>query len=589
MSVNRQTIHLYWQHMRRRKLKLAAILGTSSIGMLADQFVAPLLVANAFDRLSAQPNPPESLWNTFGPTLLLYGGLLIITNIFWRVSLWILWSFEVEIKRELSERCFAFLTHQSYRFHTNRFGGALVSQTNKFVNSFERLFDEFAFSVWTNIVAFVATIIILLPRAPWYVVIFLAISVLYLILVFDRAKRKQVIDVREAAAESQQTAQLADAITNIQTIKTFAREPLEAKLFRQKTNNVAERSYDNRRVSVFNDAIFSSLNHGLNWLAFFFGIYMVTHSHAPIGTFYLITSYSLNLLQRLWMMNRLTRNFTRGFGDAHDMTTLLQLEAEVQDTATPTELNAVRGDIRFEAVNFAYPEQPDSPLFSNFDLHIKPGEKVGLVGHSGSGKTTLTKLILRFMDIQSGSIIIDGQDIGRVSQQSLRASIAYVSQEPLMFHRSIAENIHYGRLDATEQEILAISKLANVHEFVEQLPKGYETLVGERGTKLSGGQRQRVAIARAMIKNAPIILLDEATSALDSESEGLIQDALWTLMENRTALVIAHRLSTIQKMDRIIVLEHGRIVEQGTHRELLRINKVYAKLWAHQSGGFLEE
>jgi ATP-binding cassette subfamily B protein len=222
-------------------------------------------------------------------------------------------------------------------------------------------------------------------------------------------------------------------------------------------------------------------------------------------------------------------------------------------------------------------------------LRIKPGEKVGLVGPSGGGKTSLTGLLMRFMDVQEGKILIDGQDIANIRQADLRQRISYVPQEPLLFHRSLRENIRYGQLDASDKVIEGVAKLAHAHEFITQLPQGYNTLVGERGVKLSGGQRQRVAIARALLKNAPILVLDEATSALDSESELLIQDALWKLMENRTAIVIAHRLSTIQKMDRILVLEDGEIVEEGSHKELLSIDGTYARLWAHQSGGFIQD
>jgi ATP-binding cassette subfamily B protein len=221
---------------------------------------------------------------------------------------------------------------------------------------------------------------------------------------------------------------------------------------------------------------------------------------------------------------------------------------------------------------------------------VRPGEKIGLVGHSGSGKTTFTRLLLRFSDIDSGEILIDGQNIARITQDDLRKSIAYVPQEPIMFHRSLRENILYGRQDASEEDVLKAAQDAHADEFIAELPNGYDTLVGERGIKLSGGQRQRIAIARAMIKNAPIILLDEATSALDSESEILIQDALWKLMKGRTAIVIAHRLSTVQKMDRIVVMDSGNIVEEGTHKELVHQEAgIYAKLWAHQSGGFIED
>lgn len=264
------------------------------------------------------------------------------------------------------------------------------------------------------------------------------------------------------------------------------------------------------------------------------------------------------------------------------------LEAEIKDPSTPEKSSISSGRISFNSVDFTHTGAKRS-IFKNLSLSIKPGEKVGLVGHSGSGKTTLTKLVLRFADIESGTIEIDGQNIAKITQDNLRAKISFVPQEPLLFHRSLADNISYGKPGASMQEIEAVAKMANAFEFVKDLPEGYKTLVGERGVKLSGGQRQRIAIARAMLKNAPILVLDEATSALDSESEALIQDALWKLMDGKTAIVIAHRLSTIQKMDRIIVLDNGKIIEQGSHKELIRQNGKYAELWNRQSGGFIEE
>jgi ATP-binding cassette subfamily B protein len=310
---------------------------------------------------------------------------------------------------------------------------------------------------------------------------------------------------------------------------------------------------------------------------------------ANIATVFLIFSYTSTVANQLFMFsNNALRNYNRAIGDAGDMIEVLRTTPEVLDPAEPEKSRINRGDIVFDKVRFQH-DDADEAIFHSLSLHIKPGEKVGLVGHSGSGKTTLTRVLQRFSNVNDGEIRIDGQNIAAITQDDLRRHIAYVPQEPLLFHRTIAENISYAHPDASPEEIAGVAKMAHAAEFIDHLPEGYDTIVGERGVKLSGGQRQRIAIARAMLKNAPILVLDEATSALDSESEVLIQAALWKLMEGRTAIVIAHRLSTIQKMDRILVLDNGKVIEEGSHQELLARGGTYAKLWAHQSGGFIEE
>jgi ATP-binding cassette subfamily B protein len=311
----------------------------------------------------------------------------------------------------------------------------------------------------------------------------------------------------------------------------------------------------------------------------------------PIGTLVLATTYSSQVIGQLWSFNNILRATSQAFGDAQEMTKNLGAARSVKDHDGASQLSAENGAITFDEVSFKHKDDgaKAAPLFENFSLHIKPGERIGLVGQSGSGKTTLTRLLLRFADIDKGFIAIDGQNIAEVSQQSLRRAIAYVPQEPLLFHRTIKDNICYGRPDATDKQVEKAAKQANALEFIKKLPDGFDTMVGERGIKLSGGQRQRIAIARAILRDAPILLLDEATSALDSESEALIQDALTKLMKGRTSIVIAHRLSTIASLDRIVVLKEGKIVEQGSHKELLANKGAYSKLWNHQSGGFIEE
>lgn len=310
---------------------------------------------------------------------------------------------------------------------------------------------------------------------------------------------------------------------------------------------------------------------------------------ADLGVMFLIFTYTSRIVDSLFeFSNSGLRNYSRALGDAAGMVEILGQQPAVVDPIKPSRGAIKDGSIQFKNVTFQHAGAGDA-IFDNLELTIGQGEKVGLVGHSGSGKTTLTRLLLRFSDIDGGQITIGGQDIAKITQARLHESIAYVPQEPLLFHRTIAENIAYAKPTASDEEIQQAAKNAHASEFIALLPEQYQTLVGERGVKLSGGQRQRVAIARAMLKDAPILVLDEATSALDSESEVLIQDALWKLMEGRTAIVIAHRLSTIQKMDRIIVLDNGRIIESGTHQELLKLGAVYSKFWAHQSGGFIDD
>jgi ATP-binding cassette subfamily B protein len=307
----------------------------------------------------------------------------------------------------------------------------------------------------------------------------------------------------------------------------------------------------------------------------------------PVGSILVVVTYSQLLLQRLRTVQRSFKNVVRSLGDARAMTVMLQSEPTVKDRPRPQPLAVRAGAIAFEHVTFSYLAR--HKLFRDFDLRIEPGQRVGLVGASGSGKTTLSKLLLRFVDVQEGRILIDGHDISAVSQAELRRQVTYVPQEPLLFHRSIRDNIAYGRMDATDEQVREAARHARADEFIDRLPHDYDTLVGERGTKLSGGQRQRIALARAFLKRTPVLILDEATSALDSHSEALIQEALSELMKGGTAIVIAHRLSTVSSLDRIIVLDHGRIIEDGTHAQLLTCCGTYAGLWNRQSGGFLAD
>ena len=316
--------------------------------------------------------------------------------------------------------------------------------------------------------------------------------------------------------------------------------------------------------------------------------WLLINQMVDVGTAVFTIAYLQRISSQLFDLGEMLNGYDKYFLQAGPLTEIIMQDEIVKDQPAAKRLRITDGAITFTDMTYRYPGT-ESAALKSLNLTLEGGKKVGLVGKSGAGKTTLTRLLLRFDDTSTGLIEIDGQDISSVTQESLRKSIAYVPQEPLLFHRSLRENIAYGKINATENEIREAARKAHALEFIEKLPEGFDTIVGERGVKLSGGQRQRIAIARAILKDAPILILDEATSALDSESEKLIQDALEQLMKNRTSIVIAHRLSTIAKLDRIIVIDQGEVAEDGAHAVLLENNKTYAKLWSHQSGGFIEE
>jgi ATP-binding cassette subfamily B protein len=403
-------------------------------------------------------------------------------------------------------------------------------------------------------------------------------------------RQVQKLTIIEAETKTKLSGQLADSITNIMAVKGNAHEELERSRYDVLNRKSLSATNDLMVASTKRDIGFGIVIVALSGLAFIVLVGGQQWFAVQIGTLVLAITYSTQILNQLWGFNNILRATSRAFGDAYEMTNILQEAHSVVDAPRAKKLKLNKGKIEFKNVAFRHADaRPDDMLFKDLSFIIKAGEQVGFVGPSGSGKTTLTRLLLRFTDIQSGEISFDGQSIAKVTQQSLRDSVAYVPQEPLLFHRSIRENIAYGKPNASEEEIIKAAKQAHAWEFVKKMPDGLETIVGERGVKLSGGQRQRIAIARAIIKDAPILVLDEATSALDSESETLIQDALGKLMKGRTSIVIAHRLSTIAKLDRIVVLADGEIVEQGTHDQLVLAKGSYSKLWKHQSGGFIEE
>lgn len=591
-SVAKSVLRVYWDHAWRYPKYVIGLLVMVPVATITFRLAPPLIAALILKRLAAGDYTPHDVWGSFGSELLAYAAVTLVGGILaWRVVVYLIWKLEGYVTRDLDRTMFNKFLTLSASFHADNFGGSLVSQTTKLHNSYVRLADTFVFQFYTLLISFVFVIGILHKRAPAFVLALLAFSLIYIFFTVILTRKVRELSTIEAEAHTKATGNLADAITNVLAIKSFSSIKPETRRFNEATEDRRQKMIDVMRVSLHRDLFASSVTSSLLVMAVLVSVIVVVVYKANVATVFLMMTYSVSIGDQLWEFSSSTlRNYNRSIGDAQEAVITLQTKPEVEDPKRPEKLKMRKGSISFKNVDFDHEgnENKKDALFRGFDLEIKNGEKVGLVGHSGGGKTTLTKLLMRFMDVDDGEILIDGQNISRVTQDDLRSRITYVPQEPLLFHRTLTENIGYGKSGASESEIIKVAKTAHAHEFIKGLPEQYQTLVGERGVKLSGGQRQRVAIARAMLKDAPIVLLDEATSALDSESEKLIQEGLWTLMKTKTAIVIAHRLSTIQRMDRIVVLEDGRIAEQGTHKELLRAGGTYAKLWKHQSGGFLE-
>jgi ATP-binding cassette subfamily B protein len=553
-------------------------------------FVNPWIVAKIIDRVGQSPVAPSQVLQVFAPYIFAF----IVANVLGQVSSklqdYAVWKLEIRVNYALATYAFDTLSNQSMNFHSDRFGGSLVSQTQKFISAFSSLFESLIYAVFPIVCSAIFTIVVLAPLLPVYAIVLVFLVVAYIIAGWLMYKRILPINATAAHAQNTLSGELSDSITNILTVKTYGREDYERDVYNKANREVWRADTKRMRASTLRGSITSSITVAIMIVVVMF----ITGGNAwfgiSAGTLVMVFSYTSSLTGQFNRLNQLFQSINRGFGDAHDMTAILDEPRLVADIPNAQPLVVNKGDIDFRDVSFAYAEKDAdrvSQVFSDFNLHIPAGQRVGLVGRSGSGKTTFTTLLLRLQDLQRGHILIDGQDVSKVTQVSLRQQIAYVPQEPLLFHRSVRDNIAYGKPSASFGEVKDAAVKANALEFIEQLPHGFDTLTGERGVKLSGGQRQRIAIARAILANAPILVLDEATSALDSESEKLIQDALANLMRGRTSIVVAHRLSTIAALDRIIVLSHGAIVEDGVHADLVNAGGEYARLWSRQSGAFL--
>ena len=589
-STARRTLHYYWAATSKH-LGLFIGLMLSSIGFIVLlSYGNPLLMSMIVDRVSETPVAPDQVFEVFGPYIIALIAINLIGQACSKVQDYTSFKLEIAASYDLATEAFDALSNQSMTFHSNRFGGTLVSQTAKFMNAYSQMLENITFPFLPIICSIIATCVILIPRVPAYVVILMALLVVYAIVSYVMYKR--ILSLNEDAADAQNTLSgaLSDAVTNILAVKTYGCEDYERELFDHANREVVARDTKRMMASLARGIITACIALAImSVVAVFIAGGNAWFGITP-GTLVIMFTYTYTITNQFNFISRGLQRFNVAFGDASGMTSVLDEPRLVADEPNAKPLKVTAGDIDFKVLNFWYTDgNAKTKVFDNFNLHIPAGQRVGLVGRSGAGKTTLTKLLLRLSDIQEGEILIDGQNVAKCTQQSLRRQVAYVPQEALLFHRTIAENIAYARPDASMDEIREAACQANALEFIERLPQGFDTVTGERGIKLSGGQRQRIAIARAMLANAPILVLDEATSALDSESEKLVQDALEKLMQGRTSIVVAHRLSTVASLDRIVVLDRGKIVEDGPHAELIAQGGEYAQLWSRQTGAYLED
>lgn len=586
-TIFKEYIRVTWEKRWGFLLVMIGVTTATILGIYVPIFYKN--IANGF----AQPYSPETLammMHNFWMVLLFYAGIWIS----WRVL-------EVGIVPVddggvclLNKRCFTVLKQQKYDFFENSFSGSLIKQASRFSRAYETIMDWFIFQLMQNVIGISFAFVLFYQHYPEFAYYFLIWVIAYIAWSVGFSIWKLKFDQAVATSDSKLGGAFSDAISNIFIVKSFALENSEQANINEKADVVYHKTKIAWILMFISFSVQGIMTMGIELILVYLMIGKWQAGVFNVGEFVLFQSILLILVQRLWEFGRNFRNFFTALADASEMAEVFRIADIEKDSPNAKPLIISEGEIRFDKINFAYSDSivkdehsNSNDLFKDFSLHIKAGEKVALVGHSGSGKTSLTKLLFRFSDPQKGKIYFDGQEAKDFSLESLRKQISLVPQQPELFHRSVRDNITLNE-DVSEEEIRIAAQKSQSLAFIENLPDKFETMVGERGVKLSGGERQRVALARAFLENAPIVVLDEATSALDSITEKQIQTAIFELIKHKTAIVIAHRLSTILQMDRIIVLETGKIIEQGTHQQLLAKNGKYAAMWKHQSGEFLK-
>jgi ATP-binding cassette subfamily B protein len=576
----------YFAQLRRWPWLSAGAIVLPALAEVLNFYAPPLVIARLLGRFARNEVLTAS---DLVPYVATFAGLWLGSQVLWRAAVACLARIEINGLQALYLEAMDELLSKDLSFFENNYAGSLTKRALGFARRFEDVFDVVAFQVAPTLLPLVFVSAVLSTYSIWLVVGLLAMLGTTLLLVIPLIRRRRaLVELREQASNAL-AGHLADSITNAESVRAFAREADEAQIHADNVGDYGRKTlrtwdYQNLRVDLVTSPMFVLTNT----LGLTIALATRGDSGASLEAVFITFTYYSTATQIMWEFNRVYRNIEGALTDAAQFADLLLDPPEVTDATPADDFRPADYSVALRDVSFRYSSRQPL-LFDRLSLTIAPGKKIGVVGRSGGGKTSLTRLLLRFSDVEAGEILVGGQPIDRVPQAALRRVVGYVPQDPSMFHRSIADNIRVGRPGASDADVRRAAELAHAADFINALPDRYQTQVGERGVKLSGGQRQRIAIARAILKDAPILIMDEATSSLDSESEALIQDALLTLLANRTAIVIAHRLSTVRRMDELIIMDRGAIVERGPHDALLAQNGTYAALWAHQSGGFLGE
>jgi ATP-binding cassette, subfamily B, bacterial len=572
-----------WHFSKRYKLNLIGLIFVACFWATYIS-LSPYTMKLIIDRVAETGLNTEALFEKVKIPAIVYVLLGFLLGAVFRFYDWMLIKI-LPIKSDITSEMFAYVEGHSYNYFQQNFAGSLANKINDMAKGsatiISNLIDHFLARALSFIVG-AFTMYFVNPNFSMVLIIWIVIFISVSLFLSKKSQRYSEIF---SEARSQVVGKVVDSIGNILSVKLFAREGYEKRYLQKFLTDSVSKDRNLHwyllKVKVFYGISITVLVGSMTWLL----IYERSLNRVTVGDFALILTLTMILIEEAFFIATQLVEFSELIGTCKQGLSIISVKHEIVDLPHAVPLHATRGQIVFDKVHFQY--KNGESIFADKSITIRSGEKVGLVGFSGSGKSTFVNLILRFFEVDSGKILIDDQDIKKVTQHSLRSQIAMIPQDPSLFHRTLMENIRYGRLEATDDEVIEVARKAHCQEFIEKLQDGYDSLVGERGVKLSGGQRQRIAIARALLKNAPILILDEATSSLDSVTEHYIQESLAELMKGRTTIVIAHRLSTLFHMDRILVFSEGKIIEDGTHSELINLNGHYTKLWSMQAGGFI--